>query len=253
MQQKNRTRKRENPFSQISNELLNDPRISFKAKGLYAYMYSKPDGWNFTIKSIAKQNKDGVDAVASALKELKEFGWVEYEKFSDGTGSYYLLDELPKLENPNLENPNMGKSSPIINKDISSNKDLYINNSVAGQVKEIVEYLNVRAGKSFKAKSQSTVRAIRARLNEGFAIEDFKRVIDNKVAEWKGTQMEQYLRPITLFGNKFESYLNMRPIASTDSDYFKQREEELLREAEQLAREQDEIVDVEEIENGRID
>ena len=126
--QTNRIRKRKNPFSQIPNALLNDSRISFKAKGLYAYMYSKPDNWNFTIKSIASQNKDGIDSVSSALKELKQYGWVEYEKHSDGTGSYYLLDELPKTENPNQENPNQGfpnkgKSMCINNKDTTNNKD----------------------------------------------------------------------------------------------------------------------------------
>lgn len=75
-------------------------------------------------------------------------------------------------------------------------------------VKYIVEYLNEKTGKSFKANTQATQKHIKARFAEGFTVEDFKKVIDNQVARWKGTEWEQYLRPSTLFGTKFENYLN---------------------------------------------
>lgn len=75
----------------------------------------------------------------------------------------------------------------------------------------VVDYLNQRAGTAYKPTSKKTQQLIRARQNEGFALEDFKRVIDNKCAEWIGTEMQQYLRPETLFGTKFESYLNAKP------------------------------------------
>ena len=74
---------------------------------------------------------------------------------------------------------------------------------------EIVEYLNEKSGKNFRYSSRKTQDLIKARLNEGFTIDDFKTVIDKKVAEWKGDpKMDQYLRPETLFGTKFEAYLN---------------------------------------------
>ena len=73
---------------------------------------------------------------------------------------------------------------------------------------EIVDYLNKKAGTSFKYNSKKTKEKINARLNEKYTIEDFKKVIDNKCKSWKGTEMQRYLRPETLFGNKFESYLN---------------------------------------------
>lgn len=72
----------------------------------------------------------------------------------------------------------------------------------------IIEYLNARLNTKYKATSKTTQKHINARLNEGFTVDDFKTVIDKKMAEWKGTEMEQYLRPETLFGTKFESYLN---------------------------------------------
>ena len=60
----------------------------------------------------------------------------------------------------------------------------------------------------FKASSKATQQHINARLDEGFDVEDFKIVIDKKCAEWLGTDFAQYLRPVTLFGTKFEAYLN---------------------------------------------
>lgn len=82
--------------------------------------------------------------------------------------------------------------------------------------KEIIEYLNSKAGTSYRASSQKTQSMINARFNDGFTLEDFKKVIDTKVSMWKGTNYEQYIRPETLFGTKFEGYLNQKPKA-TDS------------------------------------
>ena len=75
---------------------------------------------------------------------------------------------------------------------------------------EIVGYLNERAGKRFRNGRPQTRTHIRARWAEGYRIEDFKQVIDTKVAEWLGTDMEKHLCPDTLFGSKFEKYLNSK-------------------------------------------
>ena len=75
-------------------------------------------------------------------------------------------------------------------------------------IKEIIDYLNLKTKKNFKAGTKATQRHISARLEEGYSLEDFKCVIDKKVREWSGTEMDQYLRPETLFGTKFEGYLN---------------------------------------------
>ena len=75
----------------------------------------------------------------------------------------------------------------------------------------VVAFLNEKTGAKYRASSQSTRRLIDARVNDGYKLEDFQTVISKKCAEWKGTDMEQYLRPETLFGTKFESYLNAKP------------------------------------------
>ena len=74
---------------------------------------------------------------------------------------------------------------------------------------EILDYLNSKAGTNYRASSKATQRLISARANEGFTVDDFKKVIDIKVANWKDDpKMSKYLRPKTLFGTNFESYLN---------------------------------------------
>lgn len=77
-------------------------------------------------------------------------------------------------------------------------------------VHEIVDYLNGRTGAAYRAASKKTRTLINARLKEGFSREDFFSVIDKKAEEWSGTEFQAYLRPETLFGTKFESYLNQK-------------------------------------------
>jgi uncharacterized phage protein (TIGR02220 family) len=77
---------------------------------------------------------------------------------------------------------------------------------------DIIQYLNEKTGKSFKPDSRKTKDLIQARFNEGFTLEDFKKVMDLKSAEWQqDAKWSKFLRPETLFGTKFESYLNQQP------------------------------------------
>ena len=87
-------------------------------------------------------------------------------------------------------------------------KDSSIKDSINIIYSRVIEYLNSKTGKSYKSATRKTQSLIKARIDEGFNEEEFFKVIDNKVSEWKGTEYEKYLRPETLFGNKFEGYLN---------------------------------------------
>ena len=75
-------------------------------------------------------------------------------------------------------------------------------------IHSIIDYLNKTIGTKYTYKNKATIKHINARLSEGFTFNDFVTVIDKKSKEWRGTRMEAYLRPETLFGNKFEGYLN---------------------------------------------
>jgi uncharacterized phage protein (TIGR02220 family) len=75
-------------------------------------------------------------------------------------------------------------------------------------IEGVIEHLNKCTGKSYKANSKIAISNINARLKEGYDFDDFIKVIEIKTIKWKGSKMEDYLTPNTLFGNKFESYLN---------------------------------------------
>lgn len=83
---------------------------------------------------------------------------------------------------------------------------------------EIVDYLNNACGKGYSPTGKSTCKLIRARWNDGFRLDDFKKVIDTKSRDWlKNKDMSKYLRPETLFGTKFETYLNEGPRSNRSS------------------------------------
>ena len=80
---------------------------------------------------------------------------------------------------------------------------------------EILDYLNLKAKRGFVTKgkrSENNRKFIRLRWNEGNTLNHFKQVVDNMVSIWLGDKkMEQYLQPSTLFGTKFDEYLNKKP------------------------------------------
>ncbi len=105
-------------------------------------------------------------------------------------------------------NPSTKDSSTKINKNLLLEKSAF----------EIIEYLNLKTGKNFRSSTKITIRLIKARISEGFTVEDFKTVIDNMKYKWTGTKFQQYLVPTTLFGNKFETYLNQERKPEKESD-----------------------------------
>lgn len=82
--------------------------------------------------------------------------------------------------------------------------------------KEIIDYLNSKTGKKYRDNVQKNKSLIKARWSEGYRLEDFKQVIDNMVTDWSGTKYAKYLRPETLFGTKFDGYLNQGNIVNRE-------------------------------------
>lgn len=125
----------------------------------------------------------------------------------------------PNLTKPNLTQPNLTKPS----KDyiLSGEPDFvfpkWLNEKAIKEIQKgnpknyeqriPIAYLNQKLGKNYKYVDKNT-KLVKARLAEGYSLIDFKTVIDKKVAEWQNGDMAKYLRPETLFGNKFDGYLN---------------------------------------------
>ena len=82
--------------------------------------------------------------------------------------------------------------------------------TVSININIIIDYLNKKLNSNYRSNNKMTIRHIKARLQEGYSVDDFKKVIDKMYNEWYNTEMQKYLRPETLFGTKFEGYLNMQ-------------------------------------------
>ena len=96
------------------------------------------------------------------------------------------------------------ESNPIQSESESESES---NSNVAAYV-AIISYLNEKAGTAYKHTTKATQSHINARLGEGYTEDDFYTVIDKKCTEWRGMEFEKFLRPETLFGSKFDGYLN---------------------------------------------
>ena len=121
---------------------------------------------------------------------------------------------------------NVSQTSQEKEKEEEKEKDIYIveqdSTTHISEIKEIVDYLNTKAGTSYRHTTKNTQKHIKARLKENYTVADFKRVIDSRVKAWGSDKdMQQYLRPDTLFGAKFESYLNSADTSATENDMFR--------------------------------
>jgi hypothetical protein len=98
-----------NPYVMLNKGFLNDDRMSWRAKGLLAYLLSKPDDWQIMIVDLVKKSKEGRDAVYNALKELEELFYLTRNQERDIKGKMgkmvYTVYEQPLTENPYTENP----------------------------------------------------------------------------------------------------------------------------------------------------
>lgn len=136
-----------------------------------------------------------------------ESAWAEKKRiYREKTSKQLGLSEGQKEDNVRQEKEIRDKSKEIRYKD--KDKDIYIMSSDI-PYQDIVSFLNQLAGTNYRASSRKTRDLIKARFNEGYTLEDFKIVIEKKVREWiNDNKFKAYLRPETLFGTKFEGYLN---------------------------------------------
>lgn len=132
--------------------------------------------------------------------------WVDYQE----------IEQQPDIK------PTTTRQQPDTNKNDKNEE----NEKKSTIYSPVVDYLNQKAGTKYKSSGKKTQSLINSRVKDGFKLDDFKKVIDNKTAEWQGTDMEQYLRPETLFGTKFEGYLNQKPVKPKQRQNFTQNNDQ---------------------------
>ena len=179
---------------------------------IYGFSQAENQVFSGSLQYLADWTNSTRQTVINSIKSLIEKGYLEKtEKVINGVKfceyqSKNLTGVVKKFDGGSQKNCMGGSQKSLPNKldiyNLEDNLEIY---------KVVIDYLNAKAGTHYKASSKSTRQHINARLAEGFKVEDFQRVVDNMWTAWKGTEWEQYMRPSTLFGSKFENYLNRKP------------------------------------------
>ena len=177
-----------------------------------------------SLESITKKCGKGVSVqnVRTALKRFEKYEFLTNESTNKNrlitivNWASYQGNEENQQANQQATNKQL-----TTNKNERTKKNINIVDSKENLTvhKEIINYLNLKAGTRYRPSTKATQKHINARLNEGFTLDDFKTVIDVKVDDWlSDKKMNIYLRPETLFSPKFESYLNQSQINGSNSD-----------------------------------
>lgn len=182
-----------------------------------------------SLQKIAAKSGKGI-SIQNVRTALKRF-----EKYDFLTDESTKVNRLITIVNWGIYQGSADKANKAINSQLtddqqSANSQLTTNKNVrtkegknerikdnAGQMpdpipyREIIEHLNQNTGKAFKHTAAGHKKLIKARWNEGYRLEDFKKVIEVKSADWlNDSKMDQYLQPSTLFASKFDQYLNQQ-------------------------------------------
>lgn len=212
---------KEMPYLGLEKRTVMARMLKLRDMGLLDH-YTKKEGGTFSYfklgnkfydlfdnnKNEAQSNDDVKNNAHSVFKNDDTTQNLEEEKHYD--------DEGIKKNDKRLSTENdKGCTSKCSTKTILLNNSSTIDSNIykyIEKVKEIISYLNLKVGTKYKENNKATIMLINDRLKEGYIIDDFKEVIDKKVKAWKNTEFEQYLTPKTLFGDKFEVYLNQNII-----------------------------------------
>lgn len=138
-----------------------------------------------------------------------------------------VLGDVSSMDTRCIQNVRVGKVS--IGKSSIGKSSIGKNTcspSLPSVAEDIVTFLNSMVGSNYKSTTSKTRKLIATRLAEGFTVDDFKAVITKKAKEWQGTDMAQYLRPETLFGTKFEGYLNQPEVRNNRRSPLSRAEQE---------------------------
>ena len=205
-------------------------KLSNNAKLMYMLLFGRlelsvKNGWHdrkgnvfqyYTNEQLMIDLNSSEKTIIKVKKELREVGLLEeirqgnnlpnriYISQVDGAVENTVL-ELEEVQHGAVENTVLELEKVQTNKIDINDTD---NNNIKSICQEVITYLNQVTNKNFNKNTASHHKYIKARLKEGYELKDFKHVVNVMAATWMGTDYERYLQPQTLFGNKFDSYLN---------------------------------------------
>lgn len=217
-------------YFQVSGWMLNQLGLKGTTLQVFAIIYGfSQDGESYftgSLQYLSDFTNTSKPTIIKSLKELvdkniilkteNEMNGVKFNKYKANLQLVKKLKGGSKETLLPIKETLLGGSKETLH----NNKDINNKNIINNNIKYIVEYLNKKARTSYRADTKETVTLLTGLLTKGekpYTVEDITSVIDKKCSEWLGTEFEQYLRPKTLFGNKFESYLNAKIVPKKET------------------------------------
>lgn len=199
---------RDENYYTIKGWMINKLGLKGTQLSLYAIIYGfSQDGasvFRGSVKYLAEFCNVTENSARMNLRELENRGLIVITSESGQVNSYSA-----RLTDEPIEKPVSRIKAAQAKKE-----------SLRPSIEEVVDYLNKKTGRRFRPTTSEVERPIMLRLREGFTVEDCKKVIDVKCEEWLGDEkMSKYLRPKTLFGGNFQSYLNQQPAPVKETSY----------------------------------
>ena len=202
---------------------------------IYGFSQTEDQTFNGSLQYLADWTNSTKQGVTKNLKALVEKGYIiKEDKYINNVKfcEYYAtkLDTVYNSVAQGIQQSLTGYTTKFntpmqqsLTNNINDNIDNKLDNIIELKdnvpYQEIVNYLNNSAGTNYRASSKKTRELIKARINEGYTLEDFRVVIEKKTRDWiNDNKMKAYLRPETLFGTKFEGYLNQPEKELTTKD-----------------------------------
>lgn len=197
--------KKNSNFVVMDKTPLNDKRLSWKAKGIMAYMLSKPDDWTFYLDEIATHSTDGMSSFRSGFNELKKLGYIQRVQSRDETGKFNwetIVYEQPVTENPQVDIPQVEKPH-------MENRNLLNNELTKNELTKNDEYIYMlfdcwleQGIIQHKRMNQKMKSHTNARL-EDYSVDELRQAIKNYAEVLKGTQYywshkwtyEEFMKP----------------------------------------------------------
>lgn len=221
--------------------MLSPMGLSERQLLIYKKLYEKCNFSNMTVKYTIEQLSCDIKiidippmTIYKNIQNMIKKGYLEvYQKASKGNAPIYKIAKInelmgkPKINQEKTEGKPKVSNTNILNSEYESQrkakgkpKDSPIKEKEKDNIySDIINYLNNKTDSKYRSNTQATKSLINARLKDGFTLNDFYQVINIKSHEWlNNSEMNKYLRPQTLFGTKFESYLNQVPKQQTSID-----------------------------------
>ncbi|KWZ77961.1 conserved phage C-terminal domain-containing protein [Anaerococcus tetradius] len=237
-------------YTVLSASIRYDKRLKASEKILFseiAFLSQKKGYCYASNRYLAKLYGVSKDTISKRIQNLKKCEYIDPKTIYKDDGKtveerkIFIKDLVVPPIDENVYTLSTKTSIPYrqnsldpIDENVEENNTRYINTSINKNniysraeeksdsfISEVVDYLNKKSDKNFKSNTNKTISLINARRKEGYTLGDFKKVIDTKTKQWQNdSRMNEYLRPETLFGNKFESYLQQyEPSKSSDDDF----------------------------------